>query len=89
MQVMRTDESGLGILCRMPTEDPRAGPQLIGQPPKGKRFDVQKKRQLAAGLQVLCRTCTLLLHIEAPSSWGPADRVMVSVSWNGSYCEYT
>ena len=65
-------EPGLGILCRMPTEDPRAGPTLIGQPPKGKRFDVQKKRQLAAGLQVLCRTCTLLLHIKAPSFWGPA-----------------
>ena len=65
-------EPGLGILCRMPTEDPRAGPQLIGQPPKGKRFDVQKKRQLAAGLQVLCRTCTLLLHTKAPSFLDPA-----------------
>ena len=65
-------EPGLGILCRMPTEDPRAGPQLIGQPPKGKRFDVQKKRQLAAGLQVLCRTCTPILHTKTPSFQGPA-----------------
>lgn len=65
-------EPGLGILCRMPTEDPRAGPKLIGQPPKGKRFNGQVKRQLAAGLQVLCRTCTPLLHTKAPSFCGPA-----------------
>ena len=33
---------------------------------------MQKKRQLAAGLQVLCRTCTPLLHTKAPSFCGPA-----------------
>ena len=55
-----------------PLQDAQAGPKLIGQPLKGKRFDVQKKSQLAAGLQVLCRTCTPLLHIKAPSFWGPA-----------------
>ena len=65
-------EPGLGILCRMPTEDLRAGPKLIGQPPKGKRFNVQQKRQLAAGLQVLCRTCTSILHNKTPSFRGPA-----------------
>ena len=53
MQERLAKEPSLGILCRMPTEDPRTGPTLIGQPLKGKRFDVQKKRQLAAGLQVL------------------------------------
>lgn len=41
--------------------------KLIGQPLKGKRFNEQVKRQRAAGLQVLCRTCTLSLHIKAPS----------------------
>ena len=55
-----------------PEEDLRAGPKLIGQPPKGKRFNVQQKRQLAAGLQVLCRTCTPLLHTKALSFQGPA-----------------
>ena len=46
--------------------------KLIGQPLKGKRFNGQAKRQSAAGLQVLCRTRTLLLHIKAPSFRGPA-----------------
>ena len=45
--------------------------KLIGQPLKGEHFNGQAKRQSAAGLQVLCRTCTLSLHIKAPSfySW--------------------
>ena len=52
--------------------------KLIGQPLKGKRFNGQAKRQSAAGLQVLCRTCTLSLHIKAPSfySWPSYDEAV-------------
>ena len=52
--------------------------KLIGQPLKGKRFNGQAKRQSAAGLQVLCRTCTLSLHIKAPSfyPWPDYDAVL-------------
>ena len=52
--------------------------KLIGQPLKGKRFNGQAKRQSAAGLQVLGRTCTLSLHIKAPSfySWPIYDEAV-------------
>ena len=63
--------------------------KLIGQPLKGKRFNGQAKRQCAAGLQVLCRTCTLSLHIKALSfySWPSYDEAVHKNPYKICLCE--